>query len=235
VRQFLTFVAVLLVVALTAALVAPLFIDWSRHRGQIEAELSAVVGAPVVVAGPIDIRFLPTPYLLLKDVTIAAAPGGPAALVCKSLQLEASLASLPSGKARFTLARVDHPILTLVRRPDGGVDLPSWRLQVAGGRVALDRLVVEAGRVILTGGGQKPLGVDLDLDASAASLVGPFRGSGRVAAPGLGAAAINFASGAMTDGALPLKLEATGDGGPSLIFDGAVTMSPRAGGGGAVA
>jgi uncharacterized protein involved in outer membrane biogenesis len=231
VRQFLTFVAVLLVVALTAALVAPLFIDWSRHRGQIEAELSAVVGAPVVVAGPIDIRFLPTPYLLLKDVTIAAAPGGPAALVCKSLQLEASLASLPSGKARFTLARVDHPILTLVRRPDGGVDLPSWRLQVAGGRVALDRLVVEAGRVILTGGGQKPLGVDLDLDASAASLVGPFRGSGRVAAPGLGAAAINFASGAMTDGALPLKLEATGDGGPSLIFDGAVTMSPRAGGG----
>ena len=144
-RQFLTFVAVLLILALTAALVAPLFIDWSRHRGQIEAELSAIVGAPVVVAGPIDIRFLPTPYLLLKDVTIAAAPGGPAALACKSLQLEVALASLPSGGVRFTLARVDHPALTLVRRADGAVDLPRWRLQVAGGRIALDRLVVEGG------------------------------------------------------------------------------------------
>jgi uncharacterized protein involved in outer membrane biogenesis len=235
VRQFLTFVAVLLILALTAALVAPLFIDWSRHRGQIEAELSAVVGAPVVVAGPIDIRFLPTPYLLLKDVTIAAAPGGPAALVCKSLQLEVALASLPSGGVRFTLARVDHPALTLVRRPDGAVDLPRWPLQVAGGRIALDRLVVEGGRVRLIGGDQKPLSVALDLDASAASLAGPFRGSGRIEAPGLGAAAITFASGAATDGALPLKLEARRDGGPNLIFDGAVTMNPGAEGGVALA
>jgi hypothetical protein len=231
VRHFLTFVAVLLILALTAALVAPLFIDWSRHRGQIEAQLSAVVGAPVVVAGPIDIRFLPTPYLLLKDVTIASAPGGPAALVCKSLQLEVALASLPSGGVRFTLARVDHPALTLVRRPDGAVDLPRWRLQVAGGRIALDRLVVEGGRVRLIGADQKPLDVALDLDASAASLAGPFRGSGRIEAPGLGAAALTFASSAAADGALPLKLEASRDGGPNLIFDGAVTMNPGAEGG----
>ncbi len=234
-RQFLTFIAVVLILALTSALVAPLFIDWSRHRGQIEAELSAVVGAPVVVAGPIDIRFLPTPYLLLKDVTIAAAPGGPAALVCKSLQLEVALASLPSGGVRFTLARVDHPVLTLVHRPDGAVDLPRWPLQVAGGRIALDRLVVEAGRVNLIGGDQKPLSVALDLDASAASLTGPFRGSGRIETPGLGAAAITFASGAATDGALPLKLEMRRDGGPNLIFDGAVTTNPGAEGGVALA
>ena len=234
-RQFLTFVAILLILALTAALVAPLFIDWSRHRGQIEAQLSAVVGAPVVVSGPIDIGFLPTPYLRLKDVTIAAAPGGPAALVCKSLQLEVALASLPSGRLRFTLARLEHPTLTLARGADGAVDLPRWRLEVAGGRIALDRLVVDGGRLILTGGGQKPLDLALDLDASAASLAGPFRGSGRVEAPGLGVAAINFVSGAAADGALPVKLEAMREGGPNLIFDGAVTMGPGAAGGVALA
>jgi uncharacterized protein involved in outer membrane biogenesis len=235
VRHFLTFIAVLVIAALTAALIAPLFIDWSRHRGQIEAELSAVVGAPVVVAGPIDIRFLPTPYLLLKDVTISAAANGPAALVCKSLQLEVALASLPSGGVRFTLARVDHPNLTLVRRADGAVDLPLWRLQVAGGRIALDRLVVEGGRLTLIGGDRKPLDVAVDLDASAASLAGPFRGSGRIEAPSFGAAAITFASGAAADGALPLKLEAMRDGGPNLIFDGAATMTPGAEGGVALA
>ena len=235
VRQFLTFIAVVLILALTAALVAPLFIDWSRHRGQIEAELSAVVGAPVVVAGPIDIRLLPTPYLLLKDVSIAAGPGGPTALVCKSLELEVALASLASGGVRFTLARVDRPALTLVRQADGAVDLPRWRLQVAEGRIVLDRLVVEGGRLTLTGGDQKPLDVAVDLDASAASLAGPFRGSGRIEAPGLGAAAITFASGAAADGALPLKLEAKRDGGANLIFDGAMTMGPGSGGGGVLA
>jgi len=230
VRHFLTLVAVLLVVALTAALVAPLFVDWSRHRGQVEAELSAVVGAPVTVAGSIDLHFLPTPYLLLKDVTIGAGPGGPPALTCKSLQLEAALASLPSGRARFTLARLDQPVLRLIRRPDGALALPNWRPQVGGGRIALDRLVVERGRLALTGGDRAPLDVDIDLDASAGSLIGPFRGAGRIAAPGLGAAAIQFSSGAMSDGALPLKLEAVRDGGPNLVCDGAVTINPSDGG-----
>jgi len=227
VRHFLTFVAVLLVLTLTAALIAPLFIDWSRHRGQIEAELSAVVGAPVVVAGRIDIRFLPTPYLLLKDVTISGAAGGPPVLVCKSLQLEASLASLPSGRARFTMARLDHPELTLARRPDGSVGLPDWRPQIWGGSVALDRLVVDGGRLTLTGGDAGPLEVAVDLDASAASLSGPFRGSGKIVESDIGATAVDFSSGALADGSLPLKLEASREGGPNLAFDGAVKVSGR--------
>jgi len=235
VRHFITFVAVLLVLALTAALVAPLFIDWSRHRGQIEAELSAVIGAPVTVAGPIDIRFLPTPYLLLKDVSIAAAPGGAPALTCRSLQLEAALASLPSGRARFTLARLDHPVLNLVRRPDGALAAPNWRPRLGGGRIALDRLVVESGRLVVSGGDRRRLDIALDLDASAGSLIGPFRGAGQIDAPGIGSAAIQFASGSMSDGALPLKLEATRDGGPNLVFDGALTLNPSDGGGVAIA
>ena len=205
--------------ALTAALFAPLFIDWSRHRGQIEAELSAVVGAPVVVAGPIDIRFLPTPYLLLKDVTIAAGPGGAGRLWCASRsQLEVALASLPSGRVRFTLARLDHPALTLSRRADGAVDpAATGALQVAGGRIALDRLV----------GRRRAPHADRRRPKAArrrrrsrrfGRLRSPDRSAARRAsqAPNFGAAAINFASGAVADGALPLKLEATREGGPGL-------------------
>jgi hypothetical protein len=224
VRQFLTLVAVLLVFALSAALVAPLFIDWSSHRGQIEDELSAMVGAPVSVAGPIDIRFLPTPYLVLKDVTIAAAPGAPDALLCGSIQLEAALTSLATGRLRFTLARLDQPTLTLARRPDGGVEFPRWRLQVGGGRIALDRLVVESGRLKVNGGARAPLDASFTLDASAASLIGPFRGSGRFQTAELATTDINFTSGPLDGGALPLKLEVTRDGGASAVFDGVVTL-----------
>ncbi len=234
-RHFLTFVAVLLVVALTTALIAPLFIDWSRHRGRIEAQLSDVVGAPVTVAGPIDIRFLPTPHLVLKAVTIASTPGGPPALTCKALELEVALASLPSGRVRFTLVRLDHPILKLVRGLDGAVALPDWRLRVGSDRIALDRLVVDGGDLTLSGGDRKPLDVNFDLDASAASLVGPFRGAGQVAVAGFGLAAVQFASGAMSEGALPLKLEATRENGPNLVFDGAVTLNSEGDGGVALA
>jgi uncharacterized protein involved in outer membrane biogenesis len=228
VRQFFTFVAVLLVLALTAALVAPLFIDWSLHRGEIEDELSEIVGAPVVVAGPIDIRFLPTPYLVLKDVKIAATPGGPPALVCESIRLEAALVSLASGRVRFTLARLEHPAVTLVRRPDGGLEFPRWRLQVGGGRIALDRLVVEGGRLIVAGEASGPRNVDFNLDASAASLAGPFRGSGRFEAPGLVATDVDFASGPLDGGALPLKLEVSREGGSNAVFDGVLTLRARA-------
>lgn len=227
-RQFFTVLAVLLVLALTAALVAPLFIDWSLHRAEIEAELSEIVGAPVVVAGPIDIRFLPTPYLVLGDVTIAAGTGAAPALVCKSIRLEAALVSLAGGRVRFTLARLDRPKVSLVRRPDGGVEFPRWRLQVGGGRIALDRLIVEGGRLDVTGGARGPLDIDFTLDASAASLAGPFRGTGRLEAPSLVATDIDFASGPLDGGALPLKLEVSRAGGSNAVFDGVVTLRARA-------
>jgi hypothetical protein len=233
-RATLTFIAVVLVVVLSAALVAPLFIDWSSHRAQIEAELSDILGARVVVAGPIDIRFLPTPYLQLKTVTIADGDDGAPAFTCQNVQLEAALASLPSGRARFTLARLDHPELTLSRQPDGSLNLPQWRFKAQPDRVALDRIVVTAGRLVVRGGTSAPFEMDgLDLDATAASLIGPYRGAGRVATPGTPAVEFRFAAAALTEAGLPVKLEFDPAGSlPSGVFDGTLALAPRAGGSG---
>ena len=65
-------IAIALILALVAALVGPLLIDWSHYRPVIEAEASRVVGAPVHVGGAIDGRLLPSPRLTLHDVTVGA-------------------------------------------------------------------------------------------------------------------------------------------------------------------
>jgi uncharacterized protein involved in outer membrane biogenesis len=235
-RIILTFLAVVLVVALSAALFVPSFIDWSTHRAQIEAELGDVLGARVVVSGPIDIRFLPTPYLRLKSVAIADARGvGAPVLTCENMQLEAALTSLPSGRARFTLARLDHPVLMVSRGPDGALLLPQWRVKAPADRVALDRIVVTAGRLRVVGGdGVAPLEIaGLDLDAAAASLIGPYRGSGSLSTPGGLKAKFDFATAALANSVLPLKLEIDpADGLPSGVFDGALTLGRRAADGG---
>lgn len=227
VRILLTLIAVALVAALSAALVAPLFIDWSAHRAQIEAELSDVLGAPVVVSGSIDIRILPLPYVELGGVSVGEAGGGAPVLTCEKLHLEAALASLPSGRIRFSLARLDRPTLTLARGDDGALRLPDWRSRTQADRVAFDRIVATDGRLRVVGDGEAFDAPGLDVDATAGSLIGPFRGSVS-AASGKGPIELRFATGTLENSALPIRLEveealahATG------LFDGAVALSSR--------
>ena len=228
-RIILTLIALALVAALSAALLAPLFIDWSLHRTQIEAELSDALGARVVVSGSIAIGFLPVTYVELSDVKIADSAGGEPVLTCRNLRLEAALGSLPSGRLRFTLARLDHPVLTLARADDGSLRFPDWKIRAQPDRVALDRIVATAGELRVVG--VAPLDAPgLDLDATADSLLGPYRGSIDVASSGA-RTELRFAAGALGKSLLPLKLEVVAAAGfPSGVFDGAVSVTPRGSG-----
>ena len=68
-------VAIAIILALIAALVGPLFIDWSQYRGVFEARASRIVGMPVRITGAIDARILPSPSVVLRGVEIGAAGG----------------------------------------------------------------------------------------------------------------------------------------------------------------
>jgi len=47
VQATLLSIGIAIILALVAALVGPIFIDWSQYRAEIEAEASQVVGVPV--------------------------------------------------------------------------------------------------------------------------------------------------------------------------------------------
>jgi hypothetical protein len=230
VRTVLTIFAVALVVILSTALVAPLFIDWSAHRAEIEARLGAMTGADVALAGPITVRLLPTPYLELGAGSISG--GGPNAprLSFESARLELALVKLASGAIRFSEIELGKPILTVSRGEDGALRLPV--LPVAQAATAgFDRLFVKDGRVRIAAGaagGARDID-DIQLGADAPSLAGSIHVSGRFAGPAGAPVVFRLASEKAAPDGTPMR--ASVDAGPSwpaLEFDG-VLADPGAG------
>ena len=60
--------AIAAILALLAALIGPFFVDWSQYRSHFEAEASRRLGLAVRVAGPIDVRLLPSPTVMLNGI-----------------------------------------------------------------------------------------------------------------------------------------------------------------------
>ena len=149
-RNVLTIVAVALVAVMSVALVAPFLIDWSTQRAEIEARLSAITGANVSLNGPIELRLLPTPYLALGEGLVSASGPDGAKLSFGSARLELALVKLASGQIRFSDIRLEKPLLTLTRAPNGALKLPP--VQMAGlHSTGFDRLSVRDGRVKIIG------------------------------------------------------------------------------------
>src|ERR1700677_1026716 len=167
VRTVLTLIAVALVAALSAALVAPLFVDWSAQRSFIETQVGERLGLPVSIAGAIEVRLLPTPYLTLGKVTVGrAAAGVEPELVCERMRLELTLGGRFNGQIRFSEVDLDRPDVTLGQGLEAS--MPGWGAKFAGlvDRVALDRIVVSKGRFsIAAADGAPPLVfADIDID-----------------------------------------------------------------------
>jgi hypothetical protein len=224
VRIALTFIAVALVAALSAALVAPLFVDWSGKRGLIESELSLRLGARVAIGGPIEVRLLPTPYLSMEEVKVGDAGSGATALSAEKIRLELALGALASGRIRFTEIELDRPIARIAAQADGSIPVVQAEIAAVADRVGLDRVVFRHGQISLgrAGAGQVIL-TDVDFDASAKSLSGPFRGSGEASTFGGERFQFEFATREIADATLPIKAEINWpNGGPRAAFDGAL-------------
>ena len=230
-RNVLTIVAVALVAMMFAALVAPRLVDWSAHRGEIEARLSAATGASVTLTGPIDASLLPTPYLSLGEGSVSAPGPDGARLSFASARLELALVKLASGRIRFSDISFEKPVLTLSRRADGTPRLPALRAE-RNGSTGFDRFIVRDGRLrIAAGAGMAPLEIGgVEVDASAPSLDGPVRLSGQFAGPDGAPVAFRLASETPGPDGTPLTAEVDpGPGWPALQFDGALAGDPAQG------
>ena len=226
-RVALTILAVALVALLTAALIAPLFIDWSAHRAEIEARLGAITGGRVALSGPVTLRLLPIPYLAVGEGS-AEGPGPDAPqLSFKSARLELALVKLASGVIRFTEIRVEKPVLTLTRGADGSLNLPTPQTREAD-VVGFDRLVARDGAIrILARAGDRPRTISgVDLDADAPSLAGPYRVSGKFDGPGDAPVVFRLASEKGDAAGTPVHASVdAGPGWPALVFDGALVFA----------
>jgi len=104
--------AIAIILALTTALVGPLFVDWSRYRGEFETRASQLTGLDFHITGDIDARLLPTPTLVLHGIEVVR-PAELGNLRARALRVEFALGALVRGDWRITDASLEGPQLAV--------------------------------------------------------------------------------------------------------------------------
>ena len=175
--------AIAIILALTAALVGPLVLDWGSHRTVFEAEASRLIGVNVRVTGSIDARLLPSPRLTLHDIQIG---DGSDTIRARSLGVEFALGSLMRGEWRATELHLVGPQVSLGLDPSGQVRAPNLAVAFKPDELSIERLSIEDATIALTDAAS---GATLTLgrawfNGEARSLVGPVKGEGAVTVAG---------------------------------------------------
>jgi uncharacterized protein involved in outer membrane biogenesis len=177
--------AIAIIVALIAALVGPHFVEWSNHRAQFEAVASRLVGLPVRVTGPIDVRLLPTPSLRLNGIEIGPASGD-GAVRAKSLAFELALGPLLRGKFRAAETHLVGPEFKISVNKTGSVDWPPMSIGFNPDTLSIDHLNIDDGHAVLTdaASGARLVLDQLSFDGEVRSLAGSFKGDGSFVSAG---------------------------------------------------
>ena len=132
-------IAISLILALLAALVGPLFIDWGSYRSELEAQARILTGLEVRVTGTIDARLLPTPSLMLRGIELGR-PNEAGKLWARGLRVEFALGSLVRGEWRITDAELEGPEFTAELDETGRLAIPIRKLEFKPEAVAIERL-----------------------------------------------------------------------------------------------
>lgn len=176
--------AIAIILALVAALVGPLLIDWGGYRAALETEASHLIGLDVRVTGSIDARLLPSPQLTLHDIEIGR--GGGDEVRARSLNIEFALGPLMRGEWRAAELRLVGPQLRIGLDASGHVQVPSLAVRFNPDALAIDRLNIQDGKLTLTDAAN---GASVTLDrlwfnGEARSLLGPLNGEGATSVGG---------------------------------------------------
>ncbi|MGQ0663392.1 MAG: AsmA family protein [Pseudomonadota bacterium] len=197
-----------LCVAAAAVLVVPSFIDWNGWKPEISRLVREATGYELAIEGRVDGGLLPSPHLRAAGLRIAGPPGASAPDLLGVKELEIALAWTPllAGRLEVARLRLREPDLRLEdagderrARPPPGESMGSLRL---------DDIAVENGRVQWRNprSGNVETIERLNARLSAATLAGPWRGSGEAAFGGF-TLAFDLALGSRAAGpAMPVTL-----------------------------
>src|SRR6185503_18265140 len=226
--KFFIAAGILTILALFAALLGPLFVDWTSYRASFEREASSYVGRPVTIAGKVNFRLLPTPVVSFTDIRVgdAAAPD----VEMEEFRAEIELTPLLKGQVRIIQMSVERPlfhfdIATLMA--NAGKLVTPWRLDPE--RISLERLQVHDGSaaIVDSRSGRNWRGEAIDAVIEADSLMGPGKLTANMALNGK-PLELSVAFGRLGVDSIPLKISARSAGYPVALSADGVAHFPGA-------
>ena len=217
----------LVVLALFAALLAPVFVDWTNFRRNFEDQASQLLGKKVVVNGAVSARILPFPSVTMEDVTVGTDVDGTPLVRVARFSLDAELAPFLSGEARIFDMRIEEPKARIRLLADGSLDwLRGSRPSIPARSVVLEKVSVSGGTIefIDQQSGRNRTVTDLDAALSARTLAGPWSVEGRAVLDGE-PARFGLSTSAFTATSLPLRLRLEPEARPfNLILEGELAL-----------
>ncbi len=192
-NNFLLWIGGLLVAVLAALFAVPHFVDWTSYRGVFEEEASRILGRELRVAGAVNLRLLPSPYVRFEKVRLADAAGrtGEPFFRADDFTLWLSPAPLLKGAIEANKIELRRPVLKLRLNPEGGgnwqtLSLTRGTLPFVPSDVALQSVQITDGIISVDRADGQELGrIDaVSGELSVAALEGPFRFRGSFDAGG---------------------------------------------------
>jgi uncharacterized protein involved in outer membrane biogenesis len=232
-NNFLLWIGGLLVVLLCALFAVPHFIDWNGYRGAFEEEATRILGREVRVAGRVNLRILPTPFVRFEKVRLSDAEGvtGEPFFRADDFTLWLAPGALLRGTLEANRIELHRPILKLRLNADGGgnwqtFSLNSGALPFVLSDVALQSVSISDGAISIDGPDATEM-ARLDSiggEVTASAITGPFRFRGQ-ANWNEEARAIRLSTAAPeADGTMRFKLNvAVPKSGNSYVLDGRLT------------
>ena len=172
-------IGIAIIVALVAALVGPLFVDWDHYRAEFESSARHLTGLDFRVGGRIDARLLPTPTLVLHDIAFGRSDEV-GQVRARALRIEFALGALVRGEWRVADARLEGPQFAASLDRSGQLTWPVSKLGFDVDGVSIDRLTIEDGRAVFADAASDTrLTLEkLEFKGEVRSLAGPAKGEG---------------------------------------------------------
>ncbi len=170
-----------MVLLLFAALLAPLFVDWTGFRQEFEDQASRIIGKKVVVYGSVDARILPFPSVTLNDVRVGQEPDGTPQIRISRFSMDAELAPVLSGEALIFDMRIEDMNARIRLLKDGTLDwMRGARPEIPARNVVLENVRLANANITFIDeqSGRTRNIRGLNAAMSAKSLAGPWKAVG---------------------------------------------------------
>jgi len=181
-NTFLISAGAVIITALLAAFVVPVFIDWNGYRDRIEAQAQLMLCREVEIAGDLVVRLLPEPVLTTGHIEVAG-PGAQVLVSAAGTKLRLGLGDLLLGKIEVSALELDRPVFSVAADENGGLN---WAQATARGcepelvGVNIRRIGIMNGIATFSDAtGSEPVTIEqIDATLTAGGPAGPYKLTG---------------------------------------------------------